>query len=146
MQSGSCRKWWGHASWVYIGLCSRKGDTVNLDPGPGPYKFLFKTFECQCPHLATGKCLALFRDMGVYRECWSIVWHRGFWTRRLLLSLSSRVQCLMCAHFFPFPCGRMQPPRVSLSCSWETRLIFVRLLLQRERSASQRTLEKSWPW
>lgn len=84
-------------------LCIRKGDTINLDPGPGLYKLLLKTFECQCPHLAMGKCLALFRDMGGWGEFKdSINASCGFWTRLLLSSLSSLVQCLMCAYFFLF--------------------------------------------
>lgn len=94
-----------------------------------------------------------WESVQLFLEIWgfkdSINTSRG--TQGLLDTAAAVVIVLTCpvfdvCTFFPFLCGRMQPMRVFLSCWWETRLIFVSLLLQRERSASQRTLEKSWPW
>lgn len=60
VQSGSCGKRWSHASWVYIGLCSRKGETVPFRPWPRPLKVPISNLWMSVSSPGSGKVFSSF--------------------------------------------------------------------------------------
>lgn len=119
-----------------------------MDLGPHPYEILFDLSEFQCSGLEMGKSLSPFRDVLEFKDivCTPCGIQRAL--RKVAVAVIILIPCPVfhVCTIFSFLHGRMQPMRAFLSCWWETRLIFVTLLKQRDKNVSQGTLEKNWPW